>query len=100
MSQPTVASPVTDRPEHEVRTIVQALVLELAPDAGPDVDVDWKLIEDLGYHSLALLELAFAVEDEFDIEPIDQETAQGILTCRDVADYVVGVLHAGVTRPA
>jgi acyl carrier protein len=34
------------------------------------------LVEDLEYHSLALLEIASALEDEFDLRPIDEKTAR------------------------
>jgi acyl carrier protein len=52
-----------------------------------------RLVDDLQYHSLALLELAFTLEDEFDLEPIDEKTAQQIVTMGDVEDYVIGKLR-------
>lgn len=67
---------------------VRSLVLEVAPEPDPEVDADASLVNDLGFHSLALLELAYLLEDEFDLPPIDQETAHGIATVRDVVDYV------------
>ena len=55
---------------------------------GPDDD----LVANLGFHSLALLELAFTLEDEYDLQPIDEQTARGIRTVRDVEDTVVRML--------
>ncbi|RJL27277.1 hypothetical protein D5H75_25880 [Bailinhaonella thermotolerans] len=68
------------------------MVFELAPAEAKSTSPDARLVEDLEYHSLAILELAFTIEDEFELEPIDEETAQKILTVRDVEDFVVGKL--------
>jgi acyl carrier protein len=76
-------------PEHEIRDQVRLIVLELAPNPDPDAGGDWSLIDQLEYQSLALLELAFALEDEFDLESIDEQTARGIQTIKDVEDHVV-----------
>lgn len=67
------------------------------------VDVDGltpetRLIDDLGYHSLALLELAYALEDEFGLPPLDEETARDILTVRDIEDLVAQRLSAAERR--
>jgi acyl carrier protein len=84
---------VAARTEHDVRRIVRDLILELAPNpSGAAVD-DPRLIDDLEYHSLGLLEVAFTLEDEFDLEPITEETAQLIQTIRDIEDHVVGELR-------
>lgn len=78
-----------NRTEAEVRRLIRELVSELAPDQAGLTAENPRLVEDLGYHSLALLELAFTIEDEFGLDPIDQETAAQILTAKDVEDYVV-----------
>jgi acyl carrier protein len=75
--------------EEQIREQVLAVVLDLAPNSGGAHGLDAHLVEDLGYHSLALLELAFALEDEFDLEPIDEETARKITTVRLVQDIVI-----------
>jgi acyl carrier protein len=83
--------------EAEVTAMVTELVFELAPNqtiAEPRLDL--RLIEDLEYHSLALLELAFTLEDEFMLDPIDEEVAQRILTARDVVAHVLEQLHARI----
>lgn len=81
------------RTEEDVRAVIHGLVLELAPSQDEVTAEDPHLVEDLGYHSLAVLELAFTIEDEFELEPIDQEAAQGIQSVRAVEDYVVGKLR-------
>lgn len=84
-----------ERVPEDVRRLVTELVFELAPASGADHDTNARLVEDLGYHSLALLELAFTIEDEFDLEPIDEATAQEIRTVTDIVGYVLTQLgHA------
>lgn len=84
------------RSEEEVRSTIRALVAELAPAQEQEAAEceDARLVEDLGFHSLALLELAFSLEDEFDLPPIDEDTARVITTVSKVQDHVVGILRA------
>lgn len=79
--------------ERRIRRTVRELVLGMAPETDPVGD-DPDLVDELGYYSLALLELAFALEDEFDLPPIDQDSARRIHTVSDVADYVVAQLRS------
>ncbi|WP_328316158.1 acyl carrier protein [Streptomyces sp. NBC_00388] len=74
----------------EVRETVLAIIEQLAPERGRfDADKDMRLIEDLGFHSLALLEMAFAIEDDFDLPPIDEKTGRSIRTTEQVLAYVL-----------
>lgn len=80
----------------EVRKTVLGIIQQLAPEPGRfDPAKDLHLVDDLGFHSLALLELAFAIEDDFDLPPIDEETGRGIRTTEQVLEYVIGQLTAG-----
>ncbi|MBW3668374.1 MAG: acyl carrier protein [Actinobacteria bacterium] len=79
-----------------MRSLVRALILELAPNAEAYRDGSTNLVDELEYHSLALLEMAFALEDEFELEAIDEETARTITTVRHVEDHVVNALLAVV----
>lgn len=79
--------------ESEIRTQTRRIILELAPEP-PDKPPDNAALTDLGYHSLALLELAFELEDTFDLTPIDQEEAMAIQTIGHVQDLVVEQLRA------
>ncbi|MGH8941068.1 MAG: acyl carrier protein [Actinomycetes bacterium] len=83
-----VAQPTTE----DVRASVRAIILDMAPGAEGECEPDTDLVDGLGYHSLALLELAFTLEDEFDLPPIDEETARKITTVKDVQDIVVRML--------
>lgn len=83
---------MTDQLEAEARRNIREIVVAMAPDQARSAMTDPSLVDDLGYHSLALLELAFALEDEYQLPPIDQERAFAIVTARDVEDYVIDQL--------
>ncbi len=80
--------------EEEVSATVRELICDLAPSPEVAQQGDARLVEDLGFHSLALLELAFSLEDEFDLPPIDEETARQITTTSRVQEHVLGILRA------
>lgn len=82
-------SEVALRSEAEVRTLVSDIVREMAPNPDGGEGDDIRLVDDLEYTSLALLELAFTLEDEFELPPIDEETARRIVKIRDVQEHVV-----------
>ena len=93
MPETTDATATEARSEQELRATIRALVLELAPNPeGAEQDTA-HLAEDLGFHSLALLELAFTLEDEFDLPPIDEGVARQITTLQAVQDHVIGQLR-------
>ncbi len=77
------------RAVEDVRASVRAMVIELAPHRDESVGPDTGLVDGLGYHSLALLELAFTLEDEFDLPPIEEATARRITTVRAIEDHVI-----------
>ena len=77
-----------------VRAEVREVVLDLAPKPDRACGPDARLLEDLEYHSLALLELVFALEHEFDLPPLDEVDAPDIVTVGNVEDYVVAQLQA------
>ncbi len=92
MTEP-VAATTSDRPEDEVRAGVLAIVLDMAPNPDGEQGPETNLIQDLGYHSLALMEVAFALEDEFDLDPIDEKSARKITTVKAVQDFVIEKLQ-------
>lgn len=63
-------------------------LLELIKEAMPDLDIskateDSRLIEDLGFDSLAIMMLAMSLEDEFGVhfdKPEKFETVKDVLT--------------------
>ncbi len=79
--------------DDHVRASVRATVADLAPEAQAEVRADSRLVDDLGYHSLALLELAFALEEEYSLPSIDEAMAARIHTVSDVEGYVLMALR-------
>ncbi len=92
MTEP--AGALTRRSKEKVHSLVHSIVLELMPVAGLEVLDESRLVDDLGFHSLALLELAFALEDEFDLEPIDERTARSIISVKDIEEHIIQELSA------
>jgi acyl carrier protein len=92
MTESVAPAATAGRSESDVRGTVRAMVVELSPARDESAGPDTHLVEGLGYHSLSLVELAFTLEDEFDLPPIDEPTARAITTGRAVEDHVVGVL--------
>jgi len=84
----------TMRTEDEIRDTIRLIVMELAPEPDRALSDEAKLQGDLAYHSLALMELAFTLEDEFDLLPVDEATGRGIQSIRDVQDHVLNELRA------
>ena len=82
------------RDEQSVRMLVRELILELAPNQTyKDLTSDSRLVEDLEFHSLALMEMAFTLEDEFSLDPISEQDALKIISAGDVEQYVVDELR-------
>lgn len=79
-----------ERSEEEVRKTIRGIIAEVAPgDTDDELRGDMSLVEDLSFHSLSLLELAFTLEDEFDLSPIDEAVARQITTVAHVEQHVV-----------
>jgi acyl carrier protein len=92
MTESAVSAAMAGRSEADVRGTVRTMVIELSPVRDESAGPDTHLVDGLGYHSLSLVELAFTLEDEFDLPPIDEPTARAITTVRAVEDHVVAVL--------
>jgi acyl carrier protein len=91
----------TMRSEDEIRDTIRLIVMELAPEQDRTLGDDASLMDHLGYHSLALMELAFTLEDEFDLLPVDEATGRAIQSIRDVQEHVLAELRAReVAAPA
>ncbi|MEO3787186.1 phosphopantetheine-binding protein [Actinocorallia sp. B10E7] len=92
-------------PETEVgplREAVLEIVVRFAPpDIAGSVAVDEKTLlrEDLGYDSLALAELAFALEERFGLPTLPSEETADVATAGDVADLVAGLAEQGALLP-
>lgn len=86
--------------DSEVRMRVRTIVLDVAPNPSGVREGRTLLAEHLEYHSLALLELGFALEDELDLPPLDQAQVQHITTVEEIEDLVLGLLREGANKGA
>jgi acyl carrier protein len=84
----------TMRSEDEIRETIRLIVMELAPEPDRTLGDDALLMDHLAYHSLALMELAFTLEDEFDLLPVDEATGRSIQCIGDVQEHVLAELRA------
>ncbi|MGW1838139.1 phosphopantetheine-binding protein [Streptomyces sp. BBFR2] len=67
---------------------VQDVIRDMAPNRKETVSRDERLIEELGYDSISFLELALALESEFNLFEFDEEQAENLLTVGDVSDVI------------
>ena len=79
--------------DNHVRARVRAIAARLAPAAPAEVGSQARLVDDLEYQSLALLELAFALEEEYGLAPIDEAIAARIRTVGDIEGYILTQLR-------
>jgi acyl carrier protein len=86
--------------DSEVRARVREIILQVAPNPDGVQPGQTLLVEHLEYHSLALLELGFALEDEFDLPPLDQAQVQHITTVEEVEDLVLGLVRQDADKDA
>jgi acyl carrier protein len=95
MTQPAVTGSADHqgRNETDVRALVRTVVIELSPERVDEAGSDARLLEDLAYNSLALVELAFTLEDEFDLSPIEESNARAITTLGAIQEHVVTELR-------
>jgi acyl carrier protein len=78
----------------DVRAKVRSIILQVAPNPDGAQSVgETQLVDHLEYHSLALLELGFTMEDEFNLPPLDQSQVQDIRTVEEVEDLVLRLLR-------
>jgi acyl carrier protein len=80
-------SPKTDE---EVRALVREAVASLAPARPAAVEGGQRIVEDLGYNSLTVLELVFALEEELDASLMEDGAAGFITTVDDIERYILG----------
>ena len=52
------------------------------------ISMDTSFIDDLGADSLDIVELIMAIEEEFYVAEVDEETVEGLQTIGDVCRYI------------
>ncbi|GAA2083744.1 hypothetical protein GCM10009801_44390 [Streptomyces albiaxialis] len=74
-----------------LRGLARDVVVRLAPERVADAGARFELRDDLGYDSLALAELAFALEEVFQLPPLPGEETAGISSVGDVEELIAGL---------
>ena len=72
----------------DIAARVRELVGSLIPAGARQVGPSDRLVEDLGFDSVAVLELALALEVEFDLEEIDEEQTVDLVTVGDIETII------------
>lgn len=80
--------------KEQVRDIIERMS-PLAPRAAAPED---RLVEDLGYDSLAVIELALELEVTLGLRRIEEDEAMDVVTVGQVQDLVLEALATG-TQP-
>jgi acyl carrier protein len=75
---------------------VRQLAATMAPRRVDEVTDGQRLADDLDFDSLALIELAVALEKRFELPPISDEDAMDVVTVGDL----VALVSQAVGRPA
>ncbi|WP_422768953.1 acyl carrier protein [Plantactinospora sp. WMMC1484] len=83
-----------DVAEARTRDSVREIIAELAPNRDAKVVDEAHLVDDLEFASLSLTELAFTLEDQFDLPTIDEPVARSISTVGHICDHVVREIRA------
>jgi acyl carrier protein len=65
------------------------MVVAMAPCSPDPILGSMSLVEDLGYDSLGLIELAFAVTQAFALPAMSEEDSRNVTTIADVEELVV-----------
>jgi acyl carrier protein len=73
----------------EVADKVRALIRDMSPLGPQQAQPQLRLVEDLGYDSVAFLELALTLESEFGLEVIDEEQAAALITVGDIEALMI-----------
>lgn len=94
MDPDVIARLVENAPDAAEAVEVLHIVVGMAPHPPPGVDPGSRLMEDLGYDSLRLIELSVALEERFGAR-FDPAAAVQIKTLDDVVQYVASVTTTG-----
>ena len=79
--------------QKEIRAKVRTIIGQVAPTPKAAPAPTDRLVDDLGYNSLALMDLAVALEKEFALTSLSEDAAASIGTVEDVEDIVVNLIE-------
>jgi acyl carrier protein len=84
---------MSEREEQALR--VRELVGAMSPLGSRTAKPSDRVVDDLGYDSVAILELALALEVEFDLQAIGEEQAVDLVTVGDIEELVGRLTSTG-----
>ena len=73
---------------------VREIIGEMSPARVDDATPDQRLIDDLQYESISFMELALALEAEFNLFSFDEERAGEMVTVGDVEKLIADLVVA------
>lgn len=77
----------------EIFKTMQDLIAEQFAIDTDEIGMDSSFVDDLGADSVDLVELAMAMEEEFDVGEIDEEDLTGLKTVGDCVRYLYNKLN-------
>ncbi len=77
----------------EIFELIKGIAVQVAERSGRELDpsqikTDSRFIEDLGFSSIAILELIMAFEEEFDLDEIPESDIEKVQTVQLAIDYL------------
>ncbi|HEY5835814.1 acyl carrier protein [Streptomyces sp.] len=71
-----------------LRGKVRQIVGEMSPLGAREADSGDRLVEELGYDSLAVIELSLRIEQDFQLNALTSGGTPDITTVKDIEDFV------------
>lgn len=71
-----------------LRSKVREIVGEMSPLGAREAGSEDRLVEELGYDSLAVIELSLRIEQDFDLNALAAGGTPDITTVKDIEDFV------------
>jgi acyl carrier protein len=76
---------------------VRVIIGEMSPLRLPEVESQQCLVDELGYESISFMELALALEAEFNLFSFDEEKAGEMVTVGDVEKLIGDLVVAAAS---
>ncbi|WP_055589240.1 acyl carrier protein [Peterkaempfera griseoplana] len=74
----------------DITARIHGIISRMSPTGAAVGSPADRLVEDLGYDSVTFLELAVALEEEFDLTALDDDQATDLTTVAQVEALVIG----------
>ncbi|GAB7182197.1 hypothetical protein ATKI12_2028 [Kitasatospora sp. Ki12] len=86
---------MTDIASAQIPDVISQLVNLIAPTKKDRIGPDTKLVSELGYHSLAMVQMGLTLEDVFEFDGLPQERASALETVQEITELVQELLDEG-----